>query len=113
VADCDTPCAGDLTENCGGHNHLNLYDFATLIAPPANPTAPTIIGTYNLVGCQTDGASYVRALNALATAGPTMTNEVCEQFCAGYVYFGTEYGDECKSMLLINSGYNLIRFRLL
>ncbi|KAG0645262.1 WSC domain-containing [Hyphodiscus hymeniophilus] len=45
-------------------------------------------------GCQTE-ATNARALASKATAYDTMTLESCASDCAGYTYFGTEYGREC------------------
>ncbi|PMD52509.1 copper radical oxidase [Hyaloscypha bicolor E] len=53
----------------------------------------TVTG-WNYYGCQTEGTSS-RALASKATAYDTMTLESCATDCAGYTYFGTEYGREC------------------
>jgi len=42
-------------------------------------------------------ATNARALAAATTATDSMTLELCEQFCSGYTYWGTEYGRECES----------------
>lgn len=50
-------------------------------------------------GCQTEGTN-ARALSLKATAYDTMTLQSCAADCAGYTYFGTEYGRECEWMRL-------------
>jgi hypothetical protein len=62
--------------------------------------APTLhivpsVANYNYFGCYTEGTG-VRALTPGAFAADTMTVESCEASCAGYTYFGVEYGRECK-----------------
>ncbi|KAK7712010.1 hypothetical protein SLS64_005281 [Diaporthe eres] len=54
----------------------------------------TVAG-YELVSCWTEGTG-VRALSASTYSDDSMTLESCADFCAGYKYFGAEYGRECK-----------------
>lgn len=54
------------------------------------------VGEYNLVSCWTDLTEGRRALRGKQTAGEDMTLEGCMEFCSGFVYWGTEYGQECK-----------------
>lgn len=55
----------------------------------------TVAG-YELVSCWVEGTG-VRALSASAYSDDSMTLESCAAFCAGYSYFGAEYGRECQS----------------
>lgn len=41
----------------------------------------------------------MRALASKSTAYDGMTLESCSADCAGYRYFGTEYGRECKCLI--------------
>jgi len=52
------------------------------------------VAGWTYYGCQTE-ATNTRALNSKSTAYDTMTLESCASDCAGYTYFGTEYGREC------------------
>ena len=52
--------------------------------------------TYTYVGCRTDSVQ-ARVLSEKNTAYDTMTIQSCQADCAGYTYFGTEYGRECES----------------
>ncbi|EKD12599.1 copper radical oxidase [Drepanopeziza brunnea f. sp. 'multigermtubi' MB_m1] len=54
----------------------------------------SVVTGWTYYGCQTEGTN-VRALAAKSTAYDTMTLESCASDCAGYTYFGTEYGREC------------------
>jgi hypothetical protein len=80
-----------------------VYNFNGTFTPPtttstatttAPPTSVPSSGAYTYFGCQTEG-TFSRALAAKAFSSDTMTIEVCQAFCAGYTYFGTEYGREC------------------
>lgn len=53
-----------------------------------------VVGSYNYYQCRTEGTG-VRALSGAASANDLMTVEMCATSCAGYTYFGTEYGREC------------------
>lgn len=54
----------------------------------------TVAG-YELVSCWMEGTG-VRALSASTYSDDSMTLESCAAFCAGYKYFGAEYGRECQ-----------------
>ncbi|PVH81496.1 copper radical oxidase [Cadophora sp. DSE1049] len=62
-------------------------------AAPTLENKPTV-GSYNYYQCRTEGTG-VRALSGAASANDLMTIEMCAASCAGYTYFGTEYGREC------------------
>ncbi|KAG8984859.1 hypothetical protein FRB94_010872 [Tulasnella sp. JGI-2019a] len=48
------------------------------------------------IGCVSDSGSS-RTLSAYTTTSESMTNPLCQSTCSGfgYIYAGTEYGDEC------------------
>jgi len=56
------------------------------------------VSGWTYYGCQTEATSS-RALASKATAYDTMTLESCASDCAGYTYFGAEYGRECGQPL--------------
>ncbi|KAH9207298.1 hypothetical protein DL95DRAFT_527981 [Leptodontidium sp. 2 PMI_412] len=62
-------------------------------ASPTLGNKPTV-GSYNYYQCRTEGVG-VRALSGAASANDLMTVEMCAASCAGFTYFGTEYGREC------------------
>jgi hypothetical protein len=84
-------CAGNATEICGAGDRLSLYWSGVFVPPPSN--APTV-GNYSYDSCRTEGSAG-RALMGRAIASDSMTIETCATFCAGYTYFGTEFGREC------------------
>ncbi|KAI1154349.1 hypothetical protein F4825DRAFT_193510 [Nemania diffusa] len=90
LTDCNTPCSGDRSEYCGAGNRLNLYYSSTT----AGPSQPLTVGSYSWYGCQTEGTG-VRALTGKSLVEDDMSLELCATFCAGFTYFGTEYGAEC------------------
>jgi len=54
------------------------------------------IGIYTYYGCVTDNfINNVRALASLQKFSDSMTLEMCQSFCQGYKYFGTEYSEQC------------------
>ncbi|KAK0382968.1 hypothetical protein NLU13_8884 [Sarocladium strictum] len=61
---------------------------------PTTPSRTSRVGDYKLQGCWTEGTN-VRALSGKTYARDDMTLNSCATFCAGFTYFGTEYGREC------------------
>lgn len=56
-------------------------------------TRATAINGYDYAGCFTE-ATFGRALTEKTTFDDLMTNEKCASTCAGFLWFGTEYGRE-------------------
>jgi len=88
------PCSGSPIQYCGGSGRLELYNSTSAPSVPSGPTQPAKVGTWTLVGCQTEG-SQDRALSGKSYAADGMTLESCTTFCAGYAFAGVEYGREC------------------
>ncbi|KAK7740511.1 hypothetical protein SLS53_005354 [Cytospora paraplurivora] len=96
-------CAGDSTQSCGGPGgYISLWydvtayfpDNGTLAPAYQPPSQPAVVGDYTYIGCYGDETSS-RALSDLSPGlGSSNTLEACAAACAGYTYFGTEYGDE-------------------
>lgn len=106
IIGCSAPCRGNASEFCGGTNRLDVYTFNNIFTPPTGtnlttsaptttPTSSPSTGDYKYYGCQTEG-SFSRALTGKGITSATMTVEFCSVFCAGYAYFGMEYGQECE-----------------
>jgi hypothetical protein len=70
------------------------------------------VSGWKYYGCYTEGTSS-RALSSKATAYDTMTVESCASDCAGYTYFGVEYGRECRYLPSPSSSHSKILPRLL
>jgi WSC domain len=129
ATDCSFLCPGDSTEYCGAGNRLSVYVFNSTVSSssssipsstvsPTNiaftsstsstptPTGPTnkdTVGPYRYYGCQTE-ASNMRALSGAVFVNSGMTLEFCEASCAGWTYWGTEYGQECYCGDSFNAG---------
>src|ERR1041384_1093664 len=88
------PCSASSIQYCGGPSRLELYNSTTIMSAPSGPTQPANVGTWTLVGCQTESTAG-RALAAKSYAADTMTLQSCTAFCAGYAFAGVEYGREC------------------
>lgn len=86
------PCAGDPLVTCGAGFRIEVYNitgYVPVVKGPASlPEAPYL-------GCFEDSGS--RVLPGRALTSPSMTAAVCAEHCAGFKYFGTEFGSECKS----------------
>jgi hypothetical protein len=108
--ECNMVCGGDPTEFCGAGNRLELYSTTATRTTSATPTPtaslarkPTV-GDYTFVGCQTEGTAGRALSGKEAYADDAMTLELCAAYCAGFTYFGTEYGRECYCGNSLNAG---------
>ncbi|KAI9776670.1 MAG: hypothetical protein M1835_005454, partial [Candelina submexicana] len=103
---CNMLCQGNTLEYCGGPNRLNLYhtNSTTPVTPPGDPVVATVPG-WNIVGCYSEGTNG-RALTGKAPAAPAtgLTAESCAAGCAGFTYFGVEYGGECYCGNTLSAG---------
>ncbi|KAH8899451.1 WSC-domain-containing protein [Thozetella sp. PMI_491] len=124
---CTFACTGDPAESCGGDGtYVSMYADVTRFDIPGflanrnsssstggtggasgtqtTPTNPASInGTWNYNGCYLDNVNNQRTLKNLNTAADTTTLESCATFCAGYNFFGTEYGRECYCGYTLNA----------
>lgn len=110
MSGCNMPCAGNVSEYCGGSNRINIYDFnnayptsaiPTIGAPTTSSTAPPSASTsaaldWTYLGCYTD-ATHTRTLLNVQAANANPTVETCIAACAksGYTLAGVEFGGEC------------------
>lgn len=86
-SDCNFRCAGASCETCGAGDRLDIFTNLLYVAPePATLDVPYL-------GCFVDEGA--RALPDNLLGADNMTAEVCQQHCAGYSYFGVEFGREC------------------
>ncbi|KAK3324873.1 WSC domain-containing protein [Apodospora peruviana] len=89
IEECHFSCPGDTAEKCGAGMRVSVYHTTT-----TGPTDRDDVAGSTRHGCMTEGGDG-RALQAKAFATDGMTLEVCEATCAGYTYWGVEYGREC------------------
>ncbi|KAK5658489.1 hypothetical protein OQA88_1880 [Cercophora sp. LCS_1] len=66
---------------------------SSITASPT-PARKSTVGGYSLIGCWTEGTG-VRALGGAVFTYDEMTLESCMNDCAGFDFWGTEYGREC------------------
>ncbi|KAJ1331407.1 glyoxal/methylglyoxal oxidase [Microdochium nivale] len=90
---CNTPCAGDTTQPCGGPSRLSLFRDPTKFGPQPN----TGIKDWPHLGCYTEGQNARALPYGAGIPGNTMTGQNCTKACqtAGYKLAGTEYSGEC------------------
>ncbi|RYP78808.1 hypothetical protein DL770_006817 [Monosporascus sp. CRB-9-2] len=95
---CNTPCAGDSGQMCGGAGYLKIFSDGTptIFAPPA-PQEGGLNGTWTYQGCFEDNINGQRTLPWALYFPETNSAEVCLGRCAefGYPVAGMEYGEEC------------------
>ncbi|KAI2608412.1 heme peroxidase [Hypoxylon fragiforme] len=93
--DCTMVCGGDTTEYCGDSNRIELYSTTASQPMPTATLAPKpTVSPYVRVGCYNE-VSGGRALTGASYANDSMTLEMCASNCAGFTYWGAEYGREC------------------
>ncbi len=110
VSGCNMLCQGNTLQFCGGPNRLNLYYTnstttpGTPVTPPGGPVVAIVSG-WNAVGCYSEGTNG-RALTGKAPPEPAtgLTAESCAAGCAGFTYFGVEYGGECYCGNTLSAG---------
>ncbi|KAH6693618.1 WSC domain-containing protein [Plectosphaerella plurivora] len=90
-AKCNTPCAGNHDQKCGGDDFFSVYE------DPTFPDAPFSVKDYEDQGCWTGHVDGVRTLDFLVITGDSMTPEKCLASCHedGMPYAGLEFGREC------------------
>ena len=103
-------CPDDGLDHCGSSGWLSVFYNPSFYVAGTNPAlygpqVPQVVGNYNYLGCYTE-ATTGRALNGKIPTAPAtgFTNELCGQACAGFTYFGMEYGNECYCGNTINAG---------
>lgn len=102
-AGCGKACPGNASEICGDSNRLSVYSNGAPSQSPI-PGLPEVVGNYNVYQCMTE-ATAGRALSGPSyTDSKNMTLENCAKFCNGYLYFGTEYGQECYCGSVFQAG---------
>ncbi|KAI1452917.1 heme peroxidase [Annulohypoxylon moriforme] len=107
MTDCNMVCGGDSTEYCGDSNRLELYSTTASQPSPTATLAPKpTVSSYIRIGCYTELPSG-RALTGAAYADDAMTLEMCASKCAGFTYWGAEYGRECYCGDTLDSGSTL------
>ncbi|KAK6519705.1 hypothetical protein TWF506_000005 [Arthrobotrys conoides] len=93
--DCNTPCSGDNSQNCGGGNRLSLYLNSGYEEPepPEPPKFNEGSDPWSLVGCHSDSISN-RAFPNSETSS-TMTVAKCLELALGFKYAAVQGGSAC------------------
>jgi hypothetical protein len=85
---CWMTCGGQGDSVCGGPDRINVWSTAG-----AAQNKQTV-GAYRYLECGIDSVSQ-RVLSDKFSGAAGMTLEACAGFCAGFEYFGVEFGKEC------------------
>ncbi|KAK6500404.1 hypothetical protein TWF481_010748 [Arthrobotrys musiformis] len=91
---CDTPCAGNTGEICGGGDRIGLYQNSAYQPPPKASAVPKV-GDFVYKGCFVDSSSNRAVPDKSLVDWSGMTVEKCIAAAAGYKYAAVEYYGEC------------------
>ncbi|KAJ7632907.1 glycoside hydrolase superfamily [Roridomyces roridus] len=97
-SDCNSPCAGNSKEMCGGSYRFSLFQktsaTTTTGTSAATSTSLSIPAGWTYVGCATDGPA--RALG-YSFESSSLTQESCVTTCniLGYTFGGPQYSNQC------------------
>lgn len=91
-SDCNMPCPGNSTEICGSGNRLSVYSNLSTLPQAKAPQTVNGTGNYNFIGCYSEPLNGGRLLGTGANGGSV---DICASSCAGYQFFGVEYGSQC------------------
>jgi hypothetical protein len=75
---------------------------STTTKPAATVKAETPIGTFSPAGCYADITNGYHIWNTVYYSD-SMTQEMCAKDCAGYNYFGVEYGREVSQQYILET----------
>ncbi|KAK7696501.1 hypothetical protein QCA50_001159 [Cerrena zonata] len=94
ASDCNAPCKGDATEECGGNSRLSLF-WSGQQPPPPPQTVPSV-GLWKSLGCFSDNGGSRTLGNQFQPTG-NFSVETCTDTCFnnGYPLAGMEFADEC------------------
>ncbi|KAF2007335.1 copper radical oxidase [Amniculicola lignicola CBS 123094] len=98
AGDCNMPCNGNATEQCGGPSRLTMYN-TTLPTGPIGPFINPGVNGFGYLGCYVDSVNTRTLGNGMQTTGGagSLTVALCTSAChaGGYKYSGVEYSGEC------------------
>ncbi|KAL8733207.1 MAG: hypothetical protein Q9166_002224 [cf. Caloplaca sp. 2 TL-2023] len=95
--ECNTNCAGNSAEKCGGANRMSIYSKGALVVRQApGPQKTGLPGSWQYQGCITEG-NGMRVWKYQIINQNTNTATSCLSQCQnfGYQAAGVEYGSEC------------------
>ncbi|KAI4941281.1 hypothetical protein J4E91_010858 [Alternaria rosae] len=94
-SECNTKCAGNQAETCGGPNRMSIYSSQDPLKVVKVPTPTQNVSDWQYQGCITDIGNQVFPHKLLNTTGnsPEWCLSRCQAF--GYMAAGMEYGEEC------------------
>ena len=96
---CNTSCAGNSSETCGGidgsnNKYLSVWNSTSSAIPP---TVVKQVGSYPLDNCYSDFNTTRALTGSTLTNATSMTVEACAEYCItkDYALAGLSYGKTC------------------
>ena len=94
--ECNTKCAGNANQVCGGPSRLSVYSSQTNLKVIQAPKAYPTVGDWTYQGCLAEGATQKvfpwQLVNSTGNS-PQWCLSRCQEF--GFMAAGMEYGEEC------------------
>ncbi|EUC35845.1 hypothetical protein COCVIDRAFT_88427 [Bipolaris victoriae FI3] len=94
-SECNTKCAGNQAETCGGPNRMSIYSTQNPLKVYQQPKPVQTVGGWKYQGCITDIGGQVFPWKSVNETGnsPEWCLSKCQEF--GFMHAGLEYGQEC------------------
>ncbi|CAG5137745.1 uncharacterized protein ALTATR162_LOCUS191 [Alternaria atra] len=94
-SECNTKCAGNQDETCGGPNRMSIYSSQDPLKVIQVPVPVQNVSDWRYQGCITDAGNQVFPWKLVNQTGnsPEWCLSQCQAF--GYMAAGMEYGEEC------------------
>lgn len=96
-SECNTKCAGNADQTCGGPGRLSIWSNQTTLTVIQVPKPLLNVSDWEYQGCITEGTNNLKIfpwqlINATGNS-PQWCLSRCQEF--GYMAAGMEYGNEC------------------
>ena len=106
---CVLPCTGSPDFTCGGEDAIEVFELGETVETtptpvdtpmpttpaPVVPVDPIEVDGHVYLGCYVDSEGDRTLTGKFVKGVQALTTEYCADFCSGFDYFGTEYGQEC------------------
>ncbi|KAI8942832.1 hypothetical protein NX059_000872 [Plenodomus lindquistii] len=96
-SECNSKCAGNPDQTCGGPNRLSIYSSQTPLKVIQAPKPVQNVSDWEYQGCITEGVNNQKVFPWQLINSTGLTPEWCLTRCQefGYMVGGMEYSEEC------------------